>query len=74
MKQADLFWDETISSGAPNLSKAVRWDIFEENLISMLLEKMNFNNDLLNKINWKTFLQYVCDQIGEKYPESDENP
>ncbi len=74
MKQADTFWDETVSMGIPNLSKAVRWDIFEENIISLLLEKMNFNSDLLNKITWKVFLQEICDKIGEKNSESDEVP
>jgi len=52
----------------------VRWDIFEENLIALLLEKMNFNSDLLNKISWKILLQEICDKIGEKNPESDEVP
>jgi len=56
MKQAETFWDEIVSMGVPNLAKAVRWDIFEENVIALLLEKMNFNSDLLNKITWKVFL------------------
>ena len=74
MTQAEAFWDQTISMGVPNLAQAVRWDIFEENLIALLLEKMNFNSDLLNKISWKMFLQEICDKLGEKDPESDEVP
>lgn len=74
MTQAEAFWDQTISMGVPNLAQAVRWDIFEENLVALLLEKMNFNSDLLNKISWKIFLQEICDKLGEKNPESDEVP
>jgi hypothetical protein len=55
-KMAIKFWEEVISTGVVTLKKAVRWDIFEENVIAHLLDKMNFSNDLLHKINWKIFL------------------
>ena len=73
-KQAELFWDEVIALQLPNLSDYVRWDIFEENFVFFLLEKMNFSNDLLNKINWKNFLTSVLDTLGEKVKETNETP
>jgi hypothetical protein len=69
-----VFWEETIALQVSNLSVAVRWDIFEENLIALLLDKMNFSNDLLNKISWKTFLDIALKEIADTYPDSTEMP
>lgn len=57
-----------------NLSESVRWDIFEENFIALLLDKMNFSNDLLNKINWKTFLDLVMKETADTDQDSTEIP
>lgn len=56
------------------MSVAVRWDVFEENFVSFLLEKMNFGNDLLNKISWKTFLTYILEQCTTTISDNKEVP
>ena len=58
----------------PHFFKAVRWDIFEENVIGYLMEKMNFNNDLLNKIAWKTFLQFILENCTSNIKDNNEIP
>jgi hypothetical protein len=55
-RQAEILWDDVIAMHMPHFYKNVRWDLFEENVIGYLLDKMNFSNDLLNKIQWKNFL------------------
>lgn len=74
VKQAENFWDEVIAMQQPYMKKAVRWDIFEENFISLLLEKMNFSNDLLNKIQWKQLLELILEKCGDTYKENNEVP
>jgi hypothetical protein len=58
----------------PHLKESVRWDVFEENFIALLLDKMNFSNDLLNKISWKTFLTYIMEECSERIKENTEVP
>jgi hypothetical protein len=58
----------------PHFTKSVRWDIFEENVIGYLLDKMNFNNDLLNKISWKTFLDHILKSCTTTIKENTEIP
>jgi hypothetical protein len=57
-----------------HLKDYLRWDIFEENVIVYLLDKMNFNNDILNKINWKEFLNFIMNEIADKVSENNEVP
>lgn len=40
----------------------------------MLLDKMNFGNDILNKISWRTFLEYAMKELADKYQENTEVP
>ena len=67
-------WDEVIANNMEHMSVAVRWDVFEENFVSFLLEKMNFSNDLLNKINWRTFLTYLLEQCSGMRSDNKEVP
>lgn len=58
----------------PHFQKEVRWDVFEENFVAVLLDKLNLNSDMLNKISWKTFLQGILDKCGAKSKENNEVP
>lgn len=58
----------------PHFFKNVRWDLFEENVIGYLLDKMNFSNDLLNKIQWKNFLQILLENCTTTVKENTEIP
>ena len=69
-----VLWDEIMSMKLNHFRDIMRWDIFEENFISYLLDKMNFNNDILNKINWKDFLTNLMENCAVTIAENNEMP
>ncbi len=60
-KVAKEFWEEVIAQKNAQFQEYIRWDNFEENMVIFLLEKVNVSNEVINKINWKTFLKLMMD-------------
>lgn len=64
ISQLERFWKESVSK-----KLTVRWDVFEEALVSQFLMKIDVNRGLVRKMNWNWLLRNLIKKVSNKNTE-----
>lgn len=64
ISQLEKFWKDRVSK-----KLTVRWDVFEEALVSQFLMKIDVNRGLVRKMNWNWLLRNLIKKISNKNTE-----
>jgi hypothetical protein len=50
----------------------VRFDWFEESIVTYIGESVFIEKEILSKLNWRKFLEYLKNDLGFRYEPNDE--